>query len=226
MDRTLHGWATEFSDINKNWLGMFEANVISDYKRIDAYGLPTYKKCFYEVELLMKDINTFICKFDYTNCYIQLYPKISTLKKYSKMGITDPIEIITFIEEKVSSLYKNYFILISEFETNKYGGSIMSDGRKLYLEMCEGLQNQIAYGTTSVKCCTISNLNRKSFSNTSDHEKCIMENVISYLELNSTLSQDKFLKGYFEFAITTDQDGKKSRIVFFDFKDDKTYYNI
>ena len=142
------------------------------------------------------------------------------------MGITNPMEIVQFIQEKIVNAYKNYYILISEFESNKYGGSIMSDGRKVNLEMCIGLQNQIAYGTTNVIGCTINSLNKKSFYNASDEEINIMEKVIEYLELNSTADQDRYLKGYFEFAITTRQDGDDLRIVFFDFKNDVAYYNI
>jgi hypothetical protein len=226
MDRTLHGWAIEFGEINKNWLGMFEADVINDYKRIDDYSLPTYHKKFFEVELLLKDTKSFIDNYDFVNCYIQLYPKNAALKKYNKMNITSPEEILEFINEKIEKYYKNYFILISEFEPNLYGGSIMSNGSKIYLEMCGGLQNQIAYGTTKTIGYAISETNVKTFSNATEKEKIIMDNVIGFLELNSIPDQDKYLKGYFEFAITIAVDGVNPRIVFFDFKDDASYYNI
>jgi hypothetical protein len=227
MDRTLHGWSKHFENINKNWVGMYEADIINDYRRIDKYGLPAYKKYFYEVSDLMSDFSSFEKKFDFSKCYIQLYPKKVNLPKLSQMDFTSAKAIYDFVFSKIRSQYSDYIILISEYEPNKYGGSVMSNGETVYIEMCRGLQNQISYGNSDTIGCSLIHGEIHQWHNASEPEKQIIRQILSALNILSDSTGSEYLQGYFEFAVTESINNPgKLRLVFIDYKDDQAYVNI
>lgn len=227
MDKTLHGWSKNFDKINKKWVGMFEANVKQDYKRIEEYGLPTYQRMFFEALDLADDFNNCISKILLERYYIQLYPKSANMPKYSLTDFTDPFEIQNFINKKISDKLSDYYVLISEFEPNIYGGSIMSTGNEIHIDICEGLQNAISYGTAISISCKVIYGEIMQTDTLPPEMLYIFKQILSSIKLCVPSSTNEYLEGYFEFAITQKKlDINTYRLIFIDYKMDRIYYNI
>lgn len=227
MDKTLHGWSKNFETINKNWIGMYEADVKQDYQRIENYHLPTYVRKFFEAAELVSNFEACAEQVPYNAYYIQLYPKIISLPKYSLTDFKEVEKVKEFIIEKVGDKLEYYFVLVSEFETNIYGGSIMSNGYSVYIDMCRGLQNQISYGAENSIGCKLQYEKISYSENAGKLEQHIFHCILSALRVRAGVDNPKFLKGYFEFAITKkNPDDQFYRLIFIDFKTDSQYYNI
>lgn len=227
MDKTLHGWSKSFDVINKNWVGMFEADVQKDYQRIEDYHLPTYQRKFFEAAELVSNFVACAEQTPYDTYYIQLYPKLIGLPKYSLTDFQEIEKAREFIIEKVGDKLEHYFVLVSEFETNIYGGSIMSNGYSVYIDMCKGLQNQISYGAENSIGCKLQYEKVSYSQNAGKFEQYIFQRILMSLRVRADVDKPGFLQGYFEFAITRkNPDDPFYRLVFIDFKTDQQYFNI
>lgn len=226
MDRTLHGWSEMFDQIHmKEKKGVYDTDICADFQRIERAGLPTYHRILVPPQKFVKNFDTYKSSFLFPQYYAQVYPQISGLKKYSVMGVTDLAEVISFLYENIADNFSQYILLISEFEKNVYGGSVMSDGSRVMVDLTEGLQNQIAYGSKASFSCVAEESGKISFSGeyTEFVKEMFMEILDSIVILGSPEKQ-RFLKGYFELAFTQKLMEEDLRLVFFDYKADPRFY--
>lgn len=93
--------------------------------------------------------------------------------------------------------------------------------------MCRGLQNQISYGAESSIGCKLQYEKISYSENAGKLEQHIFHRILRALRVRSSVNNPKFLKGYFEFAITKkNPDDRFYRLIFIDFKTNNQYCNI
>lgn len=224
MDRSLHGWAENYGVIDKqDKVGMFDTDIQADFKRLEKSGLPTYKRLILEPIQFLLNKNYYVQNFKYESYYAQVYPMSTGLKKYNLMGFNDLEDIVPFLSNNIKGLYDKYLLLISEFEPNVFGGSVMSDGKSVKIDMVRGLQNQISYGKAADCSCIVDANSNIEFSCSGKLEKRLFFEILDSLRIYN--DEDKYMKGYFEFAFTSKSGTGSLRLVYFDYKKQSFFYN-
>lgn len=226
MDRSLHAWAEKFDRIHMpEKKGKFDTDIRSDFGRISAMGLPTYDRLILNPEEFLENIKQYEETFRYQAYYSQVYPQVSGLGKFNLMNFSALSELVPFLYEKLGRYMNRYTLLISEFEENVYGGSMMSDGTRVFIDITEGLQNQISYGNGAAYSCIAEDSGEVIFK---DSYACsvvlLFEEILDSVIVLGSDSRMSFLPGYFEFAFTRKDKGDMLRLVFFDYKTDMSFY--
>ncbi len=242
VDRSLVGWAEYLRSLGSNELGdAIDTDVERDFHLIRLLNLPRYGGRLLTASTFIEDIDKLKREFVYEKYFLILIPKIKGLFKHSLVECTDLEVARRFVLDKARGAYDDYFVRISEFETNLYGGSIMCNDGILIVEMAEGLQRYVAYGMTNVISAKLTNLQTSvqySTANIDEREllwraiKAIRRtnnNLIKDILMGRTITELRghyFLKGYFEFAYTLSNKHQTPRLVFWDTKLQEPYHNI
>lgn len=226
MDRSLHGWAEMFDKIQMaERRGGYDTNICGDFERIERFGLPTYNRLLLEPEKFINELKIYEQSFKFPAYYAQVYPQAMGIKKFNLMNFSQLSDLIPFLKQNIEKYMDRYLLLVSEFEENIYGGSAMSDGSRVVIDLVKGLQNQISYGNGALYSCT-ANENGISALSGIDDDKVIylFEEVLDSLTILSSSKRQCYLKGYFEFAFTRSTGNSQLRLVFFDYKADARFY--
>lgn len=225
MDRSLHGWAEMFDKIQMpEKKGEYDTDIREDFRRIEIFGLPTYHRLLLEPQKFIQNLNYYEQTFRYSAYYAQVYPQTIGLKKYNLMNFTKLSELLPFLKQNIGEYMDRYVLLISEFEENIYGGSVMSDGNKVIIDLVEGLQNQISYGRGVSFSCVVKSTNELIFTSGCDEfVKSLFNEVLDSISVLGNSKKQDYLLGYFEFAFTKRADSKNLRLVFFDYKEDTKF---
>lgn len=225
MDRSLHGWAEMFDKIHMpSKKGKYDTNICADFSRIEEFGLPTYYRILTEPREFIENYCDYEGKFKCHTYYAQVYPQIIGLKKYNIMNFSNLSNVIPFLNQNISGCMDKYILLISEFEENIYGGSIMSNGRKVLIDMVHGLQNQISYGNVATHSCIVRDNGDTFFKQCGSEEKQLFFEVLDSISILGNSKKQWYLEGYFEFAFTKSFKSNALRLVFFDYKPDPKFY--
>jgi hypothetical protein len=219
----------------------FETDNASDFQLIHDLQLPTYDSYQMSVAHFLEIFHDLQKIFIHNNYYLVLLPMEEKHKKFYVMNIRSLEEAKSFLTQSIKGWYDQYLLRISEFEPNIYGGSIISDNGIVIVEMVKGLQSNVANGTTNVISGVLTSLNISMRYSTSDElerhllwnalktitreNKEIIDATINHIELH-TIRNLSFLKGYFEFAYVKKNDNFGLRLVFFDLKLKKAYYDL
>jgi hypothetical protein len=242
MDKTLVGWSKYLRGSGQFSLAnALDTDIIRDFYLIHELQLSTYDSYLVPAACFLDEFQKFQRDFVYDRYYLVLLPKSENCRKYSLTDFKSLEEAKNFIAHNIEGLYDQYMLRISEFEPNIYGGSIMSDEDVVMVEMVKGLQNGVAYGTENVISGVLTPLGistRYSTQNETERSliwkamngimrdsKMVIEDTLKHTETHA-IHNFSFLKGYFEFAYTKSSNRNSLRLVFFDIKLNRVYYNL
>lgn len=226
MDRSLHGWAEMFDKIQMpEKKGEYDTDIREDFKRIEAVGLPTYHRVLVEPQKFIENLNYYKENFRFAAYYAQVYPQATGLKKYNLMNFKKLSDLLPFLNENIGKYMDRYLLLVSEFEENIYGGSVMSDGNRVTIDLVEGLQNQISYGNEVAYSCVVKDNDELIYSGKCDELiRSLFVEVLDSISVLGNSKKQNYLTGYFEFAFTKKSENVGLRLVFFDYKNNSKFY--
>ena len=223
MDRSLHGWAENYGQIGLSTkIGVFDTDIQSDFYELQISGLPTYKRIVLSPNDFLNNIKKYKEEFIFDSYYSQVYPLANGLKKANLMNFKNIDDVIPFLKKNIDGLYDKYLLLISEFEQNIYGGSVMSDGNSVKIDMLNGLQNQISYGKAAEYTCFVNENGSIRYINCRILEQQLFLEILDSLRIFNR--KHKYLSGYFEFAFTSKTGIDNMRLVYFDYKKQIHFY--
>lgn len=241
-DLSQAGWSDNLRAHGKRHLAdVYDIDIRRDFELLYKIGLPTLDAHLMPVVDFLEGGDLPQETFRHDQYYLVLLPRYQNLRKYSLMGFRALEEARNFVTEKIAGFYDKYLIRISEFEENVYGGSVMSNDGILIVEMAKGLQIGVAYGTDNVITGRLTPIKPSvQYSTDNRLERHLIWHVIKVLMRDScTIAIDLlehreihrirdffFLKGYFEFAYTRRVSRNTLRLVFFDIKLGKVFYNV
>jgi len=220
---------------------MFDTNVVEDFHLLKALGLPTYDAYLLPCSEFMEKYAWFKKHFVHTHYYLNLLPNEAGFRKLSLVGFGDLDEARSFISCHLHRSYQNYMLRVSEFESNLYGGSVMSESDVVLAELSPGLQQEVANGAVPVVGVTLTSYASCAKYTTDDSfERTLLWRAIEAIMVReradammpATASlvhecrRHWFIKGYFEFAYTQASEDGPLRLVFFDVKFGPAYYNV
>lgn len=223
----INGWANALRDCGAVDLSreLIEANGTKPeaLERLRQAGLPVQPSLLLNFPDFLKDPQTILKKFEFPLYWTSLLPKDPTLKKYTKIGINSS-EVIDFAKE-YQALSPSYEVILNPFEENVFGGNIISNSEMILIEMGRCNQTDVAQGRVLPKDLVSAEkkLGSQRFKY-SDHDpkiRRIFQRVLRYIK-----HEDKFMEGYFEFAVTSSPKRKTLGITFFDFKTAPIFLNI
>lgn len=241
-DRTLVGWSERLRALGLHSLAaQYDTDIVRDFELVHELGLPAFDSYIVPVRDFLDEFNSFRKKFVYDRYNLALLPLHDNCRKYSLIDFARLEEGRKFIVQNIRGMFDKYMLRISEFETNMYGGSIMSDDDIVLVEMAEGLQTRVAYGTSIVISGTLTSFGISTKYSTQNQvermliwkamkaiirdAKMVKEDTTCHRQVHSIRGY-YFLKGYFEFAYTQREDREDLRLIFFDLKLSKAYYNL
>ena len=241
-DRTLVGWCERLRALGLHSLAaQYDTDIVRDFELVHELGLPAFDSYIISVEDFLDGFVSFRKKFVHDRYNLALLPLHDNYQKYSLTDFARLEEGRDFIVQNIRGMFDKYMLRISEFETNVYGGSIMSDDDIVLVEMTEGLQTRVAYGTSKVISGTLTSFGISAKYSTENQlermliwkamkaimrdAKSVMEDTTCHRQVHS-IRDYYFLKGYFEFAYTKCEDREDLRLIFFDLKLNKAYYNL
>jgi hypothetical protein len=111
---------------------------ISDFKLLHTLELPTFRARLLPCRQFLSDIKWFKAYFVFPRYVFSLVPCRPGLKKYSMLDARSVDNAVDFIESHAHGCTEDYLVLISEFELNAYGGSIVSDNGRIAADIAAG----------------------------------------------------------------------------------------
>lgn len=229
----LDGWAAALEDVGKINLGRKLRNDTRNREEalccLEDAGLPTYDREVVGLREFSEKSREVLSRIPREQYYVTLLPHQNHLQRYSKSGLA-PQEVLSFVSKSVDleRVLDDYDLVIQEFEKNAYGGTIVSDGTNVVLEMAEGKQSQIARGTADKLLQAEKREHGFKYSTDEPHIRKLMWSVLKQLRTDNqeTVHGAEFLKGYFEFALTESPKQEGLRLVFFDYQTGESYLKL
>lgn len=195
----------------------FESNKTEDYNRLKNLGVPVIDT----IVVSLKEFNQnnsklmeFFSKYnDFVLCII---PKIKDSEKTYKIGDLYSFEDCkNFIYKHITENEELYDISVTEHKLNLGSGIIISNDKKLVIEVADGYLDDLSYGRVVPVGCIIENGNH-NFNTDDESKKDWMMKALNHIK-----EEEGHKKGYFEFIVVGDNE-----IRFFDYKINKAYTNI
>lgn len=241
IDRTFVGWARALSNVGLEKLAeSYETDPVADFKRLRLLGLPIYDAHLLPVLEFLEKCSELQLLFLHDSYYMQLYPLAANKRKYSLLDFSNLTRAEEFIEQNISEEKEDYLILVSEYENNLFGGSIISYRGGMIVEITPGAQTGVSYGNTDVEHLVSTPVFRGIRCSTMDPvikgllitaAQAISKGEVitagESLGANISPSNGKMqLDGYFEFAYTGSSISGPFRLVFFDAKFNDSYCRL
>ena len=229
--KKMDGWADALKDRGYSKLA---GQLITDMgnrgsalKVLEEMRLPTYRHAVVSADRFLEDPESILSGLSSDTYYITLLPKKPELQRYSKSGLTAE-ETVDFVKFHASHNLQDYDVLLQEFETNSFGGTIISNEDCIHVELCKGKQSEVAYGTAQVMTATRGRFSPSFRYSVDDTEtRGLIWGALQFIRERDEAerqTQVSFAKGYFEFAIT--QSSRGMRFVFFDYNKSPSYTSL
>lgn len=225
-ERNIRSWIENLEKSGRKELaGLLKTDKTADLRLLDKLRLPRYEKIMVNLSELLDDPVLIIERFKRRKVYVQV-------KDINTGLVFHPIIDVDFdqnLVEKLKSEYMNanrYLLIISEYLNNLYGGTINCYEDQLYLEMVEGIQTPVAFGTAEklyTAHSTIHGLIKYNFDNI--QLRRVAYEVIRSLKRNKLNARLNLYTGYFEFVIVGSS-LSKYKIIFLDAKNVSAYYRF
>ncbi len=197
-------------------------------KELNTIGLPVYERIQIPLKEFLDDPDVTLDEFDHLFYYATLNPRNLNLQRHSKTGLSRQ-DLTRFIGSRIdTNMIGKYDLILQEFEENVYGGTIVSNGDMIHIEMCEGKQSGVSFGYSNVITGTKTGLSFR-YSTDDPEIRKIMWDVLQHIRLNESSERQvdlRFRKGYFEFALTRTPIRPNLRLVFFDYQTSEVYTNL
>lgn len=242
IDRTLVGWSKALRRVGLGELASsFDTDAKGDFSLVRGLGLPCYEAYFLPVADFLERFVLLKEQFVFPSYYLQLYPIDAGDRKHSLVDFDSLDTAREFIYQSIDGRFDKYSILISEFETNVWGGTIMSYKGGIVVEIAGRLQTGVSYGSEKVELMVISPiLPGPRFSTREANIRSLLlkgakaiavnptrERAIGLLGVKSSSANGVcYMDGYFEFAYTRASNRERLRLVVLDAKLNEAYYEF
>ncbi|MFA5173756.1 MAG: hypothetical protein WC438_01085 [Candidatus Pacearchaeota archaeon] len=223
-NKSMSDWILSARKQGINDLNDFDTNKIKDYQRLKDFGLPVFDD-FLCSSIKFSDKNKGLMKFleKYSSFVIRAIPNSPNSPRRHKVGVHSFEECLDFLNE--INARKSYNILLTEHEPTNKGGIIISKISELIIELGKNIEILEHGGdpTTSwfIDLTKPGYLRDKiiEYRKASEIDKQILNRALNYIDLNQTPFNSRFMRGYFEFVVTS----KNNKIRFLDYKINEKY---
>ena len=242
IDRSMIGWIESLRRVGGDHSArQILANAAGDFESLEALGLPCLDSRMFLASEFDQRIAQLHSEFLYERYFLVLTPILPGLTKYIYPDCPSLDKAEEFIFEKLGQLSRQYTVKLFEFEPNVYGGTIICNNDIVIVEMAEGIQSEVAYGTVKVisACLTNFQISTRYSTSNSDQRELLWAVLKAISRTQEALLTDlienretidlrgyHFLKGYFEFVYTQSVARKGLRLAFLEANKSDLYCNI
>lgn len=234
--RNIQGWIAALNYSGENQLATEvekDDGVKSEaLKRAALIELPVYQSKTLKLARFLEHPEATLQNLQYPLYWASLLPLTASLAKRTKLGLGRE-ELLDFAQQYKKSK-DDYNILLSEYARNVFGGSIISNSDIVYVELARGDQINVAQGLTGKGDLFIAKRGKDniSFSYTfkDPNIRQLIWETLQYIRRRDYEQERetdiRFLKGYFEFALTELPGRSALRTIFLDYKTTPSFVNF